>query len=84
LKVVIWKNANKKLPNSYSSGSSSTDTLRKMSTGKWQIVNGVRYPVEGLVWENPNDEDSEWKKTDDTSFTYGGKVWDTVMEVTAE
>lgn len=55
-----------------------------MSTGKWEIVNGVRYPVEDLVWENPNDEDTGWKKADDTSFSYGGKVWDTVMEITAE
>jgi hypothetical protein len=45
-----------------------------MSTGKWQTVNGVRYPVEGLEWEDPNED----------PFVHGGKTWKIVKQITKE
>ena len=45
-----------------------------MSSAKWQTINGFRYPVEDSGWETPDKE----------SFTYDGKVWDVVRELTVE
>ena len=45
-----------------------------MSSGKWQTINGVRYPVEDYGWEAPKQN----------SFTHNGKTWDVVRELTLE
>ena len=45
-----------------------------MSAGKWQTINGVRYPVEDYGWEAPKQN----------SFTHNGKTWDVVRELTLE
>ena len=45
-----------------------------MSSGKWQNVNGSRYPVEDYGWEAPKEN----------SFTHNGKEWDVVRELTLE
>lgn len=44
-----------------------------MSSGKWQIIGGVRYPVEGYELGDPKED-----------FTYNGKVWDVVRDLTLE
>ena len=46
----------------------------RMSSGKWQTINGVRYPVEDYGWEAPKQN----------SFTHNGKTWDVVRELTLE
>ena len=59
---------------------SQTDTpQRKMSTGKWQTVNGVRYPVGGLECEDP-DEFWQYK----SPFIHDGKMWETIKQITKE
>ena len=45
-----------------------------MSSGKWQNINGSRYPVEDYGWEAPKQN----------SFTHNGKTWDVVRELTLE
>ena len=45
-----------------------------MSSGKWQTINGVRFPVEDSNLENPEEG----------SFTHDGKEWKTVAELTFE
>ena len=47
----------------------------RMSSGKWETVNGTRYPVEDNLKE---------EKTNDQSFTYDEKAWDVVRELTVE
>ena len=53
---------------------SLTDSQTRMSSGKWQNINGSRYPVEDYGWEAPNEN----------SFTHNGKDWDVVRELTLE
>jgi hypothetical protein len=52
-----------------------------MSSPKWEIVNGVKFPVE--------DEDQSPREVGETevldeSFLYEGSVWDIVREITPE
>lgn len=47
-----------------------------MSSAKWEIVNGTKYPVE--------DEDHSPREATDESFMYEGSVWDIVREITPE
>lgn len=45
-----------------------------MSSGKWEIVNGVRFPVEDTGRSGKNDQ----------TFTHDGKEWDVIREITFE
>lgn len=52
-----------------------------MSSAKWEIVNGMKFPVE--------DDDHSPRETGETgvsdeSFVYEGSVWDIVREITPE
>lgn len=52
-----------------------------MSSAKWEILNGVKFPVE--EHDHPTEEVKETKVSDE-SFLYEGSVWDIVREITPE
>jgi hypothetical protein len=52
-----------------------------MSSAKWEIVNGVKYPVET---EDDSPREVEETEVSESSFVYEGSVWDIVREITPE
>ena len=56
---------------------------KRMSSDKWQTINGLRYQVEDNGWENP-DEDNGWEEPKENTFTHNGEKWDVVREITLE
>jgi hypothetical protein len=49
-----------------------------MSSAKWEIVNGVKYPVD------TEDDSPRETEVSDSDFVYEGSVWDIVREITPE
>ena len=52
-----------------------------MSSGKWEIVNGTKFPVED---EGHSPREVSDSGVSDESFVYEGSVWDIVREITPE
>ena len=52
-----------------------------MSSAKWGIVNGVKYPVET---EDDSPKEVEETEVSESSFLYEGSIWDIVREITPE
>ena len=52
-----------------------------MSSAKWEIVNGMKFPVEDEGHQQMEVGDAE---VSDESFVYEGSVWDIVREITSE
>lgn len=52
-----------------------------MSSAKWEIVNGTKFPVEDEGHQQMEVGDTE---VSDESFVYEGSVWDIVREITPE
>jgi len=52
-----------------------------MSSPKWEIVNGVKFPVED---EDHSPKDISGSGVGEESFLYEGSVWDIVREITPE
>ena len=53
-----------------------------MSSPKWEIVNGVKFSIEGH--DDPSEEVAITEGVSEESFVYGGSVWDIVREITPE
>lgn len=52
-----------------------------MSSAKWEIVNGMKFPVEDEGHQQMEVGDAE---VSDESFVYEGSIWDIVREITPE
>jgi len=52
-----------------------------MSSAKWEIVNGMKFPVEE---EDHSPREVSDPGVPDKSFVYEGSVWDIVREITPE
>lgn len=52
-----------------------------MSSAKWEIVNGTKFPVED---EEHSPREAGETEVSDESFVYEGSVWDIVREITPE
>jgi len=52
-----------------------------MSSPKWEIVNGVKFPVEEKKY---SPKDLSGPGVGEESFLYGGSVWEIVREITPE
>tara|TARA_Y100000817_G_C16742102_1_gene492938 strand:- start:246 stop:719 length:474 start_codon:yes stop_codon:yes gene_type:complete len=52
-----------------------------MSSAKWEIVNGVKFPVEG---EDYSPREVERTEVPERSFVYEGFVWDIISEITPD
>ena len=52
-----------------------------MSSAKWEIVNGMKFPVED---EGHSPREVSDSGVSDESFLYEGSVWDIVREITPE
>ena len=52
-----------------------------MSSAKWEIVNGIKFPVEV---EQHSPREAGGTEVSDESFVYEGSVWDIVREITPE
>ena len=52
-----------------------------MSSAKWEIVNGMKFPVED---EDHSPREVRETEVSDESFLYEGSVWDIVREITPE
>lgn len=53
-----------------------------MSSAKWEILNGVKFPTEEE--EGPSEKIPRTEGVSGGSFIYEGSVWETIREITPE